>query len=291
MNTDIDWALVFINYPIIRHLNKCEVLAISLTNKQIRAKLNSVIFNDLKINDGLLDRHSNYFDTKRYFKFGNLSFIEKFKLFRKYNFNLELAFKDLYIDPFIKEADNTLNSNSVYCKSLHFSWGFYRDRASYFIFPIFQNFYSLNKLSLHKSIIPYNIFSNLLSKLENLEILEMVWVDLVLSTKENSNSQYHLIFPKSLKELTYKKVDLAVTDWYQLRPRNFIYNRCLGYSHEHLEILPQLLANLKTFVFHSDKYDDLALDKFIYLNPSLKHVSKPNYRKYRHVEDTWRDYY
>jgi hypothetical protein len=290
MCANIDWALIFVNYPIIRYLNNCEVLIFALANKTIRTKLYPTIFNHLKIDRFSLINRSNYFNKREYYFFGNLSFIKKFKLLRKYGFNMELAFKEHYIDTFIKEARKTLNSTSVHCKSLDFEGRFNRDE--YFIFSLLENFDNLNKLTLCGCDIPCVKFVNLLTKLDNLEILHMLHVNLALTPAEDPNLAIFLQYPKSLKELKYIKVLLGVTMQFLLRPRQMVYSTKLGYKRVELDLMPQSLPNLKSFMFDSSNYNAMALEEFINLNPSLEHISKPvKTPTYKWVKDTWRDYY
>jgi hypothetical protein len=286
MGTDVDWILVFINSPIIRHLSKYETLVLSSTNKLIRIKLYSIIFNDLNINYKLLKHHSNYFEREKYYQFDNLSYIKKLRIFGKYGFNKDLAFKKVQIDPYIKEARKTLNSYSVHCKSLSLKG---LERSGYYIFSIFINFDSLNKLSLQWCDIPYIEFVNLLKKLENLMILEMLYVNLILNINGIPNSPYQLKFPKSLKELAYININIGFSTLPESKPREFIFLIERRYPKVDLDLKPQLLPNLKSLVFYNKNHVDLALEEFINLNLTLEYISEPSNWSYKGLEDSWRN--
>ncbi|KXN65522.1 hypothetical protein CONCODRAFT_80749 [Conidiobolus coronatus NRRL 28638] len=277
-SADIDWVMVLIKSSLTNYLDKYEALALSLTNKRIRAKLYPIIFSDLTINSNVLLSHFNYFEQEKYYRFDNLTYLEKFLLILNYGFSRELAFKQVQIDPFIEEAINTLNSASIHCKSLslYFSWASGDDRASYFTFSIFENFYNLNKLTLDTCEIPFTKFSNLLAKLEILQELDMRDVNLILGVSESpSSSDNNLKFPKTLTKLIYQYIKFGITDFPEIRPLEFVRNVKRYYSNEDLNLLPQYLPNLKSLVFCNRDWDIGEFEKFLDMCPALEYVNRP----------------
>jgi hypothetical protein len=83
MSVDIDWVMALIKTPIIRYLSKYESLALSLVNKCVRIKLYPTLFNELTINSKVLFSRSNYFEHEKFFKFNNLTYIEKLQVIKK----------------------------------------------------------------------------------------------------------------------------------------------------------------------------------------------------------------
>ncbi|KXN65523.1 hypothetical protein CONCODRAFT_12868 [Conidiobolus coronatus NRRL 28638] len=270
MSSDIDWTMVLIKTPITRYLGKFDALDLSLTNKRIRLKLYSKIFDDLIIDSKVLNSHSNYFDLKRCYQFRNLTWIKRFKLARKYGSNKDLAFKEVQIDPFIKEITSTLISASIHCKSLIFH---NLTRASYFLFPVFDNFINLRKLYLCGCEIPNSNFINLLTKLDNLDILIMQCIYLTLTNYEDRSLARNIKLPISLKKLTYLSVRLEITDWYQMKPREVIRNITLGDDVEDLDIMPQIFPNLKYFEFYDNGQGTGKMEEFKVLNPNVQYVN------------------
>jgi hypothetical protein len=275
MSIDIDWTIVLVKTPIARYLSKYDGINLSLTNKRIRIKLNPIIFNDIIIDSEVLSSHSNYFDQNKYYKFNNLTYMERLKLVKKYGLNMDLAFKEVRIDPFIEEANSMLSSASVYCESLTFCL---LERPCYFLFTIFDNYLNLTKLNLCWCSIPCFNFINLLSKLEKLEILVMENIDLILRKSEDSNLARNLKFPISLKELNYLYVSLGITNSFQLRPREIIRNPKLGYCTKNLEITPQILPNLKYFKFYHYGRCTGKIEEFMGLNPNVEYTNNYSLR-------------
>jgi hypothetical protein len=274
MSSEIDWSWMLAKFSIAIYLDKYDTLDLSLVNKKIRDKLYPVIFNQMEINYRVLLQHSNFFDQKRYRRFGNLSYMEKIKKFKKYGLNDQLAFKELQIDPFIEESNITLKSASMYCKSLTFDskYRVYDDRPSYFIFPLFESFYNLNNLTLYKYSIPFISFYNLLSKLENLEILNMRLTILVLTPSDDPNLAIFLKYPKSLKELTYVYVLLGNSYYYDKYPLSILNDPKFNLIEENLDIMPQLLPNLKILNARIFDLTTTRMRKFLALNPDAKVV-------------------
>jgi hypothetical protein len=200
--------------------------------------------------------------------------MEKIKKLKKYGFNDELAFKELQIDPYIDEANITLKPVSMYCKSLIFHFiEMYRDcRPSYFLFPLFENFYNLNNLTLYKCNIPFISFYNLLSKLENLEILNMNSITLVLTPSDDPNLAISLKYPKSLKELTYRSVHLANSYYYEKYPLDVLNDPNFNWIDTELDIMPQLLPNLKILNTGERELTTRRMGEFLALNPDTKVV-------------------
>jgi hypothetical protein len=270
MSDDIDWAKVLIYTPIIKYSSKTETIELSLANRSIRVKLLSVIFKQLEVTEDVLDSHSDYFNRNKYYKFDNFNCREKFKLARKYGLNKELAFKEVYINPFIEVINNTMKSSnaSIYCKSLTFHL---LHNSIYFIFPIFNNFLNLNELTLRWCDISYIEFSNLLNKLGSLEVLAMHSINLILSKSENPNLGRNLLFPKSLKELTYHTVSLITTDHPQLKPLNFVRSWKSKLDLPNLGLKPQLLPNLKHLNYFDRNWGTGLTKEFIDLNPKVNY--------------------
>jgi hypothetical protein len=276
MNADIDWAWVLINLPIFRYFDRYEALDLSLSNKNIREKLYPLIFKQMEINSRVLERYPNYFNQTKYFQFDNLSYMEKINKFKKYGLNNQLAFKEIQIDPFIETAKDTLRSASIHCKSLKlfFAWGIANERVSFFIFPLFEKFYNLNKLALDICKIPFIKLSNLLTKLENLEILSIERVSLMLVKSENTNLSLFLQFPKSLKELTYIGVFLGFSPSYQDSSLLVLKEPWVRHETVRLKLMPQSLPNLKLLKFLDPNPDTGRMREFIALNPNVEYINE-----------------
>jgi hypothetical protein len=286
MSSNIDWVMVIVNCPIDNYLDKNKALPLSLTNKRIRVKLYPILFKELTINSDALLSYPNYFKQKKYYRFDNLSYIEKIKKLKKYGLNDQLAFKELQIDPFIEEANTTLKSGPIHCKSLslYFPGFLMNDRVCYFIFPLFENFCNLKNLVLIICEIPFIKFYKLLAKLENLQILDMQQVNLILIPNETSNSSPNLQFPKSLKKLTYEFVMLGITSYPETTPIQFLRDIKRDYHKEFLNLLPQYLPNLKSLNY--DNYDGYhfnenwnvrEFEKFLSGCPTLEYVYRPRF--------------
>jgi hypothetical protein len=265
MSVDIDWTIVLVETPIARYLSKYDGIGLSLTNKRIRAKLYPKIFNDIFINLKILRAHSNYYNQKKYHQFDNLTYMEKIKLVKKYGFNKDLAFKKVQIDPFIEEANNTLSSVSTYCESLSL---YNLKRSCYFLFPIFDNYINLSKLSLRWCDVPFSNFANLITKLKKLEILVMECINLILSKSEDSNLARNLKYPISLKAFDYLYINLGITNCYELTSREIIRNTKFEYYTEKLEINPQILPSLKHFKCYFGGRGNVKMEEFKALNPN-----------------------
>jgi hypothetical protein len=220
----------------------------------------------------ILLRHSNFFDQEKYHRFDNLSYIEKIKKIKKYRFNNELAFKELQIAPFIEEASTTLKPISMHCKSLTFYYPRFinEDGSSYFIFPLFESFNNLNNLTLVKCEIPFTNFYNLLSKLENLEILNIKSICLVLTSSDDPNLAIFLQYPNSLKELTYINVHLITTDYPQLKPLNFVLRWSPRFDSQNLGLNPQLLPNLRILNVCESDLNTGQMSGFLAMNPDVE---------------------
>ncbi|KXN65520.1 hypothetical protein CONCODRAFT_80748 [Conidiobolus coronatus NRRL 28638] len=232
------------------------------------------MFSELKVNSNVLLSHSNYFNNYNYYQLNNFTYLERFKIFRKYGFNRELEYKEVLIDPFIEEAVNTLSlASSVYCKVLELCA---LEREGYFLFPIFCNYLNLKIFRILISDIPYTKFFNLLTKLESLQELDISNVNLILSPTEAPISPHYLQFPKSLTKLTYQFIKFGVTDLPEARPLEFVRNIKRGYSKQNLNLLPQHLPNLKSLEVYNDNWNDTEFEKFLNMCPALEYVYRPN---------------
>jgi hypothetical protein len=226
----------------------------------------------MKINSEILEGHPNYFNQKKYLRFDNLNYMEKINKFKKYGLNDQLAFKEIQIDPFIEEANSTLKSASMHCKSLifYFTSIFMDDRSGYFIFPLFENFYNLNNLFLLKCEIPFINFYNLLGKLQSLDILQMYSINLILTPSEDPNLAIFLQYPKSLKELSYIFVDLCVSDIYNNQALYVLKDSKFRFRGEKLDIIPQVLPNLKILNVCESEMATRRTSEFLALNPDVE---------------------
>ncbi|KXN65521.1 hypothetical protein CONCODRAFT_12866 [Conidiobolus coronatus NRRL 28638] len=250
MSVGTEFIIVIVKAPLTRYLSKLDILHLSLTNKGIRIKLYPLIFNDLIIEIRALRKHPSYFNQKKYHQFNNLTYIEKLRLVRKYGFNKDLAYKELYIDSFIEELNNNLSPASNHCKSL--------------------TLYNLDRSCWCQ--VPCHNFINLLTKLKSLDILIMECTNLILNKSEDPNLARNLKFPILLKELTYLSVRLGITDCYQLKPKQIIHSIKLDYYIEDLEIAPQALPNLTYFKFYDNGRGARKLEEFMALNPNVEYI-------------------
>ncbi|KXN64948.1 hypothetical protein CONCODRAFT_13648, partial [Conidiobolus coronatus NRRL 28638] len=82
-----------------------------------------------------------------------------------------------------------------------------------------------------------------------------------------------LQLPKSLKELTYLKVRLEITDYYQKSGINIVQARNYECICVTLGLKAQILPNLKLLKYWDLNPDAGRMREFINLNPNVKYIN------------------
>ncbi|KXN67720.1 hypothetical protein CONCODRAFT_167198 [Conidiobolus coronatus NRRL 28638] len=267
----IDWGSVIIKNYLHQYLSKSDIFTISQISKKVRQDLNSILFNTLTITEDYLYTYQNYFKHETIYTFQNLQYWEKLRLFSKFNFNREIAFKTNQIDGFVDQLNSELKDIALNFRTLNFDS---LNKAGYFLIPLTYRFLNLSQLTLISLEVPLFQFSLILSKLQKLEILNLQSISLLKSSEDLEIANI-LHFPQSLIELTYSLIWIDVTDLPRLSTIEFVTNENLRYTNVDLELTPQYLPNLKKLDYCNMRLST-QLTKFIELNLQLEYLHLPN---------------
>jgi hypothetical protein len=228
------------------------------------------LFNKINLTQNLLNQHPDYFNISRT-KFENLTYWDNVSLYNKFKLDKELAFKSNKIDSFIEEFSNDLEVVSKLCKHLNFES---LNRPTYYLVEIVENFVNLRILSFSWSDLNLSQFNLILDKLKKLEVLNLIYVNFIVTTHQCNFNLNNLLFPQSLQELNYVSVKFVNSELPKIAPLSYICNERSGYEKVDFDLFPQYLPNLKSLVYFNTNNDNDILAKFLKLNPQIKYFSE-----------------
>jgi hypothetical protein len=201
--------------------------------------------------------------------FGNLSYLANIWIIGKYQFNVDLAYKETQIDPFINTAMVELKQIGKYFKSLSFEC---LGNVCYFLQPLTYEFPNLRTLSFIMCTISLTQLNSILEKLTKLEALELNYLHLVKSS--NSNFTENIAFPQSLRSLTYNHNTSSTTSLPLEKPLQFLSVNYIIHNRSAHPLLPIKLPNLHKLHYANTAVHEEFLE-FLIINNHIEDLSIP----------------
>ncbi|KXN67446.1 hypothetical protein CONCODRAFT_86961 [Conidiobolus coronatus NRRL 28638] len=237
-NNKIKWEHVIFQSDLTQYVQTPDLKELSLTNKLLRSKLNSLMFSKIQLIHTHLIQHPNYFE------------LEKFYL-HKSSKNIESkgSFKTDVIDKYLKELSIELKGIQKYCKELKFENFF---RGAYYIIPqilvsdwAFDSLSNLSKLSIFECYLNAKDFAIILNKLNKLTCLEIFRLNLIKSHAENFDIENSIKLPQNLNSLSVYGITLSLTSIPSDSQYDFVFSYGIKIRSEPIYPLTQPSVNLK----------------------------------------------
>jgi hypothetical protein len=265
----IDWRSILTNTPISEYLSGDDIINLSLASKLIRSKLVSLVFKNLILSNKVLFNESNYFMEEKVLEFGNFEYFTNIWVIGKNFFDKELAIKESRIDPFIENFKAQLRLCANHCKSISFEC---LGEACYFLFPMILEFQNLRRLSLNLCVISLDKFKSVLKMLDNIEILELKFVNFINSPELNSTN--NIALPRNLRSITYINNKSGSSNLPDIKPIQFLTTENLIDTTPAYHLSAQYLPKLSKLNYNSTT----LIEEFVELldiNTQIEDLSLP----------------